>query len=61
MKTSFSRSFSSIATILLLALTVLGASFQLLVPGTLEFLDQMTLRPAWELWQRDPQSQCGQS
>ena len=31
MKTSFSRSFSTIATILLLALTVLGASFQILV------------------------------
>ena len=31
MKSSFSRSFSTIATILLLALTVLGASFQMLV------------------------------
>ena len=33
MRTSFGRSFSTIATILLLALTVLGASFQLLVDG----------------------------
>ena len=31
MKSSFSRSFSTVAMILLLALTVLGASFQLLV------------------------------
>ena len=31
MKSSFGRSFSTVATILLLALTVLGASFQMLV------------------------------
>ena len=31
MKTSFSRSFSTVASILLLSLLVLGASFQMLV------------------------------
>ena len=36
MKSSFSRSFSTIATILLLALTVLGASFQIQVDHFLE-------------------------
>jgi len=40
MKSSFGRSFSTIATILLLALTVLGASFQLLVK---EYLTENTL------------------
>ena len=40
MKTSFSRSFSAIAAILLLSLTVLGASFQLLVK---EYLTQTTM------------------
>ena len=40
MKTSFSRNFSTAATILLLALTVLGASFQMLVK---EFLTETTI------------------
>ena len=40
MKTSFSRNFSTAATILLLALTVLGASFQMLVK---EFLTETTV------------------
>ena len=40
MKSSFSRSFSTIAAILLLALTVLGASFQMLVK---EYLTQNTI------------------
>ena len=40
MKTSYSRSFSTIAAILLLALTVLGASFQLLVK---DFLTDSTV------------------
>ena len=40
MKSSFSRSFSTAATILLLALTVLGASFQLLVK---DFLTKSTV------------------
>ena len=40
MKTSYSRSFSTIAAILLLALTVLGASFQLLVK---DFLTDTTV------------------
>ena len=40
MKTSFSRNFSTAATILLLALTVLGASFQMLVK---EFLTENTV------------------
>ena len=40
MKTSFSRNFSTAATILLLALTVLGASFQMLVK---EFLTDTTI------------------
>ena len=40
MKTSFSRNFATAATILLLALTVLGASFQMLVK---EFLTQTTI------------------
>ena len=40
MKTSFSRSFSTIASILLLSLFVLGASFQMLVK---EYLTETTL------------------
>ena len=40
MKSSFGRSFSTAATILLLALTVLGASFQLLVR---EYLTETTI------------------
>ena len=40
MKTSFSRNFATAATILLLALTVLGASFQMLVK---EFLTDTTI------------------
>ena len=40
MKTSFSRNFATAATILLLALTVLGASFQMLVK---EFLTETTI------------------
>ena len=40
MKTSFSRNFATAATILLLALTVLGASFQMLVK---EFLTETTV------------------
>ena len=40
MRTSFGRSFSTIATILLLTLTVLGASFQLLVK---EYLTENTM------------------
>ena len=36
MRTSFGRSFSAIATILLLALTVLGASFQIIFYQNLE-------------------------
>ena len=40
MKSSFGRSFSTVATILLLALTVLGASFQLLVK---EYLTETTI------------------
>jgi len=40
MKTSFSRNFATAATILLLALTVLGASFQMLVK---EFLTESTI------------------
>ena len=40
MKTSFSRNFSTAATILLLALSVLGASFQMLVK---EFLTETTV------------------
>ena len=40
MKTSFSRSFSTIASILLLSLLVLGASFQLLVK---EYLTENTV------------------
>ena len=40
MKTSFSRNFATAATILLLALTVLGASFQMLVK---EFLTENTI------------------
>ena len=40
MKTSVSRNFATAATILLLALTVLGASFQMLVK---EFLTETTI------------------
>ena len=40
MKTSFSRSFSTIASILLLSLLVLGASFQMLVK---EYLTENTV------------------
>ena len=40
MKSSFGRSFSTVATILLLALTVLGASFQMLVK---EYLTETTV------------------
>ncbi len=40
MKSSFSRSFSTVATILLLSLTVLGASFQMLVE---EYLTENTM------------------
>ena len=40
MKSSFSRNFSTIATILLLALTVLGASFQILVK---DYLTETTM------------------
>ena len=40
MKTSFSRSFSTVATILLLSLLVLGASFQMLVK---EYLTETTI------------------
>ena len=40
MRTSFGRSFSAIATILLLALTVLGASFQILVK---DYLTDITI------------------
>ena len=40
MKTSFSRSFSTAATILLLSLTVLGASFQMLVK---EYMTETTI------------------